>query len=452
MSVNTTSQIDLQRLLDETHPMVHSDLPDDAWLTSIRERGAKDVRRLPLPSREHEAWRYTPTAFLEQSRYRAMTDGPFEALQLSDIDHLLLPETRGPRLVFVNGHLAPGLSLLNPQPGVALSCLSGGLGPVNQALRCRVDELARHEDLFGALNSALMTDGALIRISSDSKAKAPIEILHLTVSSDDPGICHPRHLITLDEGAKADVIERYCSLGAGDVFTIARIDIALAPHSELRHQRLQEDGGDAKHLSRLQVRLGAHSRYEASLLCLGGRWSRADVRVTFEGEDAVAELDGLLLAGDKQVNDVHLDVRHEVPRCVSRETFKGILEGKGKVVFDGRILVAKDAQETDARLSNDNLMLSRSAEVDTKPQLEIYADDVKCSHGTTVGELDSGSLFYLRSRGISKDRAVQMLCQGFAQEIIDRIPDESLRRRAGSVFARRLADSTAEPTGPESQI
>jgi len=200
-----------------------------------------------------------------------------------------------------------------------------------------------------------------------------------------------------------------------------------------------EEGRAARHLSDLQVRLAERSDYVLNQIALGCGWSRSDVRVTFEGEEANAELDGLLLARDGQVNDVHLDVRHEVPHCTSRETFKGILDGKGKVIFDGRILVAQDAQKTDARLSNDNLMLSRSAEVDSKPQLEIFADDVKCSHGTTVGELDSDAIFYLRSRGISQERAVQMLCRGFAQEIIERIPDQHVRARAGRLLEQRLS-------------
>jgi Fe-S cluster assembly protein SufD len=378
--------------------------------------------------------------FLEQTRYRALTDGPFNPLQLSDLDHLLLRGGSGPRLVFVNGYLAPRLSELSQnQRGIALSSLSGGLGPVRQALRSRMGASSKHADVFTALNSALMTDGALIRVAGDCMADTPIEILHVTVSGEEPGICHPRHLVVIEEGARAEVIERYCSLGSGGVFTNAKIDVSLGAGSTLKHQRLLEEGTDARHRSDLQVHLGEQSSYQLNQLALGGAWSRSDIQVVFDGEGASAELDGLMLARDGQLNDVHLDVRHEVPGCTSRETFKGILEGKGKVVFDGRILVAKDAQKTDARLSNDNLMLSRSAEVDSKPQLEIFADDVKCSHGTTVGELDADMVFYLRSRGIAEARAVQMLCQGFAQEVIDRIANDELRARAGAVLEQRLA-------------
>lgn len=439
-TANTIRGTDLHRLIDEAHPILHASRPDDAWLASIREQGRADALSLPLPHRKQESWRYTPTGFLEQKRYRALTDGPFDALQVSDIDDLLLPHKSGPRLVFVNGYLAPRLSKLSQhQHAVALSSVSGGLGPVRQALRWRLGDSARHENVFTALNSALMTDGALIRIAGDCLAESPIEILHVTVNTEEPGICHPRHLVVVEDGGNAEIIERYCSLGAGGVFTNAKIDVSLGVKSTLRHQRLMEEGREARHISDLQVRLAEHSDYALNQFAFGCGWSRSNVRVTFEGEEANAELDGLMLARTGQVNDVHLDVRHEVPHCKSRETFKGILDGKGKVVFDGRILVSRDAQKTDARLSNDNLMLSRAAEVDSKPQLEIFADDVKCSHGTTVGELDGDAIFYLRSRGISQERAVQMLCRGFAQEVIERIPNQFVRARAGRLLEQRLS-------------
>ena len=245
------------------------------------------------------------------------------------------------------------------------------------------------------------------------------------------------------EDGSVEIIERYCSLGDAVYFNNVGIEVSLGAGSELVHSRSQEESRNAQHLSDLQVRLGEHSRYRLVLTALGGAWSRSDVRVTLEGEGAEAEVDGLILAGDKQLNDVHLNIRHAAPRCSSRETFKGILDGKGRVVFDGRIHVAQDAQKTDAQLSNDNLMLSRSAEIDTKPQLEIFADDVKCSHGTTVGELDGDMLFYLRSRGIPEAQATQMLCQGFAQEVLDRLSSAALLDRTRKVLAKRLNQSAA---------
>ncbi len=442
MSATESTGTDLTRLLHEGQKFSG---PVD-WLTPIRERGAQGVARMPLPTRKDEAWRYTPLGFLDENDFRPSTAGAPDALQLSDISGLLLTGFEGDRLVFVNGHLAPGLCALSGEPdGVEVSALAGGLGEVSQELRGHLGRIAEERHVFSALNAALMSDGAVIRVPPGVLRDRPIEILHISVGSQAPGLSHPHHLIVLEKDARAEIIERYCSLGDNAHFNNVTIEVALGAGSELAHARSQEEGPNARHLSDLQVRLGERSRYRLVLAALGGAWSRSDVRVTFEGEGANAELDGLMLAGDKQLNDVHLDIRHEVPNCSSRETFKGILDGRGRVVFDGRILVARDAQKTDARLSNDNLMLSRSAEVDTKPQLEIFADDVQCSHGTTVGELDGDMLFYLRSRGIPQVQATRILCQGFAQEVLDRFDNPALRERASEQLAARLMQKGVNP-------
>jgi Fe-S cluster assembly protein SufD len=199
MSIENTKGTDLHRLVDEAHSIFQTDESGNSWLAAIRETGLADVRRLPLPDRKQEGWRYTPTSFLGKTRYRALTDGPLDALQLSDIDDLLLQGHSGPRLVFVNGYLVPRLSELSQhQHGIALSSLSGGLGPVKQALRWRMGAAVQHENVFTALNSVLMTDGALVRIGSNCTMHAPIEILHVSVNMEEPGICHPRHMVVVE--------------------------------------------------------------------------------------------------------------------------------------------------------------------------------------------------------------------------------------------------------------
>jgi len=416
---------------------------DSGWLNSVRERGASDVLTMAMPDRKQEAWRYTPISFLDKAEYAPLVEGPFGAIQPADVEELMLDQQSCACLVFVNGYYTPALSRLAPSqdmPQVAV--LSGQLGEVPEQLRAHLDGVAEHHHVFAALNSALMSDGALLHVPKSVTAQAPIEILHISVGLDQPGICHPRHLIVLEEGAQAHVLERYCALGEAVYFNNALVQIVLGPGSTLIHERLQEESAAAQHLSDLHVRLDEDSHYRHVIAALGGAWSRTDLRLNLAGKDAQADLDGLMLARDKQLTDVHLDIQHTAPGCTSRESFKGILDGRGKVVFDGRILVAQDAQKTDASLSNHNLLLSRSAEVDTKPQLEIYADDVKCSHGTTVGELDQDMLFYLRSRGIPTPRARQMLCQGFAEEILDQIENSALHRRAAGLLAERLMATT----------
>jgi len=248
--------------------------------------------------------------------------------------------------------------------------------------------------------------------------------------------------VSLSAGASATIVERYASIGSSEYFTNALSEISLGGDARLEHLRVQEESGAAYHLGGVRVVQEKDSRYAGVAVALGGAWSRCEHHVDFAGPGASFELDGLYLAGDGQYVDHHLDIRHGVPGCRSRETFKGLLHGAGRGVFDGRIVVEKQAQKTDAALNNANLLLSRNAEVDTKPQLEIYADDVKCSHGAAVGQIQPGELFYLRSRGIPEVQARQMLCLGFAQEVLDACGLPALRSRLEAAVARQIGSAT----------
>ena len=248
--------------------------------------------------------------------------------------------------------------------------------------------------------------------------------------------------MVLESGARATLVERYASPGDSVYFNNALVEVLLQDGARLQHYRVQEESINAYHISGLYVRLAGGSDYAGTCLALGGAWSRTDCNVEFSAGGASAQLNGLYVVGDRRFADFHLDVRHSVPDCASRENFKGIVLGRGRAVFDGRILVDKDAQHSDAQLSNANLLLSRNAEVDTKPQLEIYADDVKCSHGTSVGQLDPQQVFYLRSRGIPEAEARKMLCLGFAGEVLDGCTVGGLQEQV-QVRLRELLDSTA---------
>ena len=245
------------------------------------------------------------------------------------------------------------------------------------------------------------------------------------------------HLV-LEAGAQASLIERYVSLGEALYCTNSVLELSLGRDAVLKHQRIQTESANAFHIAGLYLSLGAGSRYQCVTVGLGAAWARTDLNVRFAGEHAECDLQGLYLAGDRQLMDFHLDVDHRLPQCSSRENFKGILYGKGRAVFDGRVYVAKDAQRTDAAMSNRNLLLSEGAEVDTKPQLEINADDVKCSHGTTVGQIEPEQLFYLRSRGLSAPLARRMLCLGFAGEILDCLTPDALRDQVAEQVGSRL--------------
>jgi Fe-S cluster assembly protein SufD len=409
------------------------------WLARKRAAALSQVQAQGMPSNKQEAWRYTSVKRLMEQGF-VPADEPITALQIEDVEDVLIPGLDTHRVVLVNGRYLPNLSELGQLPaGVRIGGLQQILKSDPDALRERVNGVAGEEQpLFAALNTAGMDDGLVILLDRGAQLSKPVELIHLSVGMDEPRVAQPRHIVALEDGAQATLIERYVSLGHSLYCTNSVLEISVGRDGLLRHQRIQEESPNAFHITGLYLSLGQGSRYAGVNLGLGGAWARTDIWVRFTGEHAECDLQGLYLAGDQQLIDYHLDVDHRFPHCTSRENFKGILYGKGRAVFDGRVYVAKDAQKTDAAMSNRNLLLSDGAEVDTKPQLEINADDVKCSHGTTVGQLEPEMLFYLRSRGINAPLARRMLCLGFAGEILDVLEPESLRERLAEQVGQRL--------------
>lgn len=410
-----------------------------SWLDAERSQALTRVRESGVPTGKSEGWRYTGVkSLLEQPflRYSEAVTGVEE----EDIEDILIQDLVAHRVVLVNGRFAPHLSCLGDLPGgVRAGSLREILDADPDAVAGRLTKVAGEgAHVFSALNTAGMDDGFVLLVPRGAIVERPIELIHLSVGMDEPRVAQPRHLVVLEEAAQAKLIERYVSLGESLYCTNSVAELALGCNSILRHQRVQLESPNAFHITGVYLQQDAGSRYEGVTVGLGGSWARTDLIVRFAGEHAECDVKGLYLAGDKQLMDHHLDVSHAVPHCASRENFKGILYGKGRAVFDGRIFVAVDAQKTDAALSNKNLVLSRNAEVDTKPQLEIHADDVKCSHGTTVGQIEPQMLFYLRSRGIAAPLARRMLCLGFAQEIIEALGPEPLLAYVAEQVGQRL--------------
>ncbi|NNJ95207.1 MAG: Fe-S cluster assembly protein SufD [Halobacteria archaeon] len=401
---------------------------DLSWILKNRDMAIDALKDLPFPDRKQEDWRYTsPNALLEHC-FHPVTD-TFDALQDLDIDELLLQGLDAHRLVFANGRFNPALSDVQGLPrGITVTSL-------RQAIRDRSDQLAlwlgklskNGRDAFTAMNGAEMNDGLFIHVPDGQTVDRPIEVLFVTVGMNEAIVVQPRNLIVLGQGARATLIERYASTGASLYFNNGISEVVLEQGADLQHYRLQTESGNAYHLHTNFVAQAADSAYTSTGYSLGGCWSRSDTELRFTAEGARAELAGLFTVGDRQVNDMRLNIDHAVPGCSSESNFRGLLHGRGRGVFDGRIVVARDAQDTEAHLNNANLLLTRNAEIDTKPQLEIYADNVKCSHGTTVGQLEEAQLFYLRSRGIAADEAQRMLSLGFAGEILDRCSIGPLR-------------------------
>jgi Fe-S cluster assembly protein SufD len=417
--------------------------PGPGWLAELRAAGAAAFRAAGLPTARHEDWRFTslaPLAALEPSLAAAgLEAGALAALPA-------LPPPSGPRLVFVNGRLRADLSSVGGLPaGAVVAGLSEALARAPELVRPHLGRLARPEgQAFTALNAALLEDGALVSLPAGAALAAPVELVFLGTGGAGGRLStqHPRVLVVAGPGARATVAELY--LGApGAYLTGAVTELALAEGAELEHVRLQDEGADAFHVSAVFAEQGPGSRLSAHSLSLGARLSRSELWVRLAGEEGRLSASGLFMADGSRVTDAFTWVDHAVPRCSTSEAYKGILDGHARGVFAGRIRVMPGAQKTDARQSSSNLLLSDDAVVDTKPQLEIFADDVKCGHGGTVGQLDEDSLFYLRSRGLGQAEARSLLIWAFAAEMVERVGAPGLRALARARVAARLPAAAA---------
>ncbi len=406
------------------------------WLAAQCQHARELVAAQGVPTHRDEAWRYTALRRLLAHEFRyAETATPPTA-----IDDCLINGLDSHRVVLINGRYVPALSDLGALPsGVEIASLSTVLSQQPERLAGLLTQIAGDgAHVFTALNTASMRDGLVLLLAPGVVLERPLELVHIAVGLDQPSVCHPRYLIQLGAGAQATLIERTIGRDETLYCTNAVLEIDLAPGAVLNHHRIQLESLQAFHLSGLYLRQAEHSQYTGVNIGLGSAWARTDLVAALQGQGANCTLGGLYLTGSEQLLDYHLDVQHQQPHGTSREQFKGILYGKGKAVFDGRVYVAAQAQKTAAEMTNRNLLLSPNAEIDTKPQLEIYADDVQCSHGTTVGQLEPEMLFYLRSRGIGEAVARRMLCVGFAEEIIDTLSPEPLRAMVAEAVGQRL--------------
>lgn len=414
-------------------------LGDGDWLLRQRQTALERFYELGFPDRRQEAWRYTSVEGLLEQEF-SVSDKPAPFAPHAVIREFLADQTSG-RLVFVDGVYQPGLS--NTEiPGVRVGNLRGAMAAAErQTLRSVGSLSGTGEHAFSAFNLATLQDGAVISVSAGRQLEQPLELLHVSTGRGGGRSNRLRHMVQLESGASATLVERYLSLDENIYFNNLVCEITLADGASLRHQRVQQESLQSYHLAEIYLQLGENAHYQGVSAALGGAWSRTTLRNRFTAAGAVCELDGLYLAGEGQLVDYHLDIDHAVPGCASRENFKGILNGRSRAVFDGRILVQQQAQKTSAHLSNANLLLSRNAEIDTKPQLEIFADDVQCSHGTTVGQLDADAMFYLRSRGMSEALARRMLCLGFANDVLELFDSDSLREQLAGLIRTRLEET-----------
>lgn len=415
------------------------------WLAALRDRAFADFAAKGVPTPKTEEWKYTNLAPLAKFAFVPATPvaNGVDAAALPWV----LPRAAGAhRLAVVNGRFRPDLSAVGRLPaGVELGGLAAALEAAPDRFEGLIGRVAPVEELpLLALNTALSADGFVLRLGRGVALEAPVELLFVTLPGASPVAFHPRGLVLAEAGSQAVLIEQHVGIGDGTSFANHALEIELESDAALRHYKLQAEGRGAFHIATNTVRVGRAARYDAFTLSHGGRLARNESRVALDGSGAECRLDGAYMGRARQHIDNTTFIDHVAPNTTSRETFKGVLEDYARGVFQGRILVRPNAQKADGQQQGRALLLSPGAEVDTKPQLEIYADDVKCSHGAAAGELDGEALFYLRSRGIPEHAARRMLVEGFLVEVVDAIRHEAARERIRRDVAVWIGDAGAE--------
>ncbi len=403
------------------------------WLAARRHAAIDQFVRSGFPTRKDEDWKYTDVSSLALRQFRPAGSVPLDAALLAPF------RLDAWQLVFVNGRYAPALSPRDGLPaGVRLTSLADRLREDPGSLEAW---LGRHVGAdrhgFAALNLAFAEDGAVIEIRRGVELAKPIQLLSVQTGGQD-SIQHLRHLIRLEENARAAVIESFVTLMPGASFSTGVTEIDLAAGSELTHYRLVQNGDDASQIDTTHVQQARDSRYSAHAVNLSGRLLRHELDCALAAEGAECHFNGLTLAHGQAQVDTHTRFDHLAPHTSSREWVKGVFDDEARGVFSGRVVVHPGAQKSDAEQSNRNLLLSARAEADSRPQLEIYVDDVKCAHGAATGSLDPEQLFYLRSRGLDAARARQLLVYGFAADVLARLPLAELRRRLAAALGTRL--------------
>jgi Fe-S cluster assembly protein SufD len=385
------------------------------WLEQVRVDALEHARILNFPSVRHDDWRFTDLSPLFLHGFHPVDS--FARLILSDIEKFLIPGAI--RLVFVDGCYAPELSDLTPAgAGVTVASLTERLG--DQPVEKNFGRFAPYkQDAFVALNTNFFEDGAWVHVAKE--VTVPIHLLHVATKREAASAIYPRCLVVMESSSRATVVEDYVGLNDGVYFSNAVTEVVLKEHAQLRHVRVQREEKNAFHIGHCSVEAGRNSVYSATSVALGARVSRHALHVTQQGEGAEMHLDGLALIAGRQIADTHTRIDHAAPRGKSVQSHKCIADGSAHAVFSGKIMVHVGATGTDSVQSSRNLLLSDKAHIDTQPQLEIFNDDVKCKHGATVGQIDADALFFLKSRGLTEERARNLLTHAFAAEIIVKI-------------------------------
>ena len=393
------------------------------WLRSMRRSALDTFELVGFPSMKNEDWHFTNVAPIAAHKFQPAGKGAtVSAEALSRINYGQDWHT----IVFVNGALQSQPKAL--PAGCSVTTLATEVEIDSDLIKRHFAKLATPESgSFTALNTAFANDGAVIRLAADAIVEKPIHLVFVSDSAAEQAATHPHNLIFAERHSQATIIESYVTVGADVYFTNAVTEVFVAEGARLSHYKLQRESQNAFHVGTLQAHQARESRYESFSFATGAELSRTNVYTTLAGDAAEAVLNGLYMVDGKQHVDHQTSIEHVAPNCPSHELYKGILDGRSHGVFNGKVYVHPEAQKTDGKQSNNNLLLSAEARIDTKPQLEIFADDVKCTHGATVGRLDDTALFYMRSRGINPDEARRLLTYAFAADVLEKIELEPLK-------------------------
>ena len=409
-----------------------------AWLRKLREDAFARFCQSGFPTTRDEDWRFTNVSTIARTSF-ALAEKDGAHLSAADLKPWRVEDVAA-QLVFVDGQFRRDLSLLGTlSAGVSILSLKESIAKDPAGLESHLGRyLDIQGDAFSALNTAFAEDGAFVHVSRGTALEQPIHLLFVSTAADSPRMVHPRNLLIFEKETQATVIEEYVSLGGGTVFCNSVTELIAGDNAHISHYMIEREEKDAFNISTLRIQLGRSTNVASHSLLLGGGLVRNNVHPVLAGEGAECLINGLFVGNGKQHLDNYMHVEHASPHCASRQFYNGILDGHAHGVFHGRIVVHKDAQRTDAKQTNRNLLLSDDAQIDTKPQLEIYADDVKCTHGATIGQIEENALFYLRSRGIDEVSARRFLLMAFAGECLDRMKPGTARDHSERLIHEHL--------------
>ena len=410
-----------------------------SWLDTIRQCAFQRFEALGFPTTKNEDWHFTSVAPIVEAAYPPRT-APGGDVKPTDLTPFTFGVSDWPTIVFVNGVFAPALSSLEALPeGVKVYDMATAFRTSDALVERHLSRFAAYElNTFTALNSAFVSDGAVVRIAKEFEVDRPIHILFVSDAIAAKTQSNPRTLIIAERNSKATVIESYVATGEASYFTNAVTEVLLEDGANLSHLKIQRESPRAFHVGTIEAEQKRDSHYQSFSFATGAAMSRTNIYTTLDGEGAGATLNGLYMLDGEQHCDHQTKIEHAQPNCFSRELYKGVLDGASHGVFNGKVYVDPIAQKTDGKQTNKVLLLSERAQVDTKPQLEIFADDVKCTHGATVGRVDETALFYMKSRGINKELARRLLTYAFAAEVLETIEIDRVRQELEQATLQRF--------------